>query len=282
MRRLLLLAVLTACVAAPHGAPLPSFTAMSFNIRYGSANDGQDAWPRRRDDLAALVVAQAPEILGVQEALGFQLEFLAERLPHHTRLGQGRDGGDRGEYAALFVDRRRFVVLESGDFWLSPTPEVPASVGWDAALTRICTFAHLRDLRSERSLWVWNTHFDHQGARARAKSAALLGERLRAEPGPHLVLGDFNAGENSAPLDTLRDCGLRDTFRDVAPDASEVGTFHAFRGGRRGAKIDYVMVDRGLATEHAEILDQPGARGRWPSDHHAVIARLRHTADGPQ
>lgn len=247
---------------------------MTFNVRYGTANDGEDAWPKRRDEVAALIAANAPAILGVQEALAFQLEFLATHLPHHVRVGQGRDGGTRGEHAALFIDARRFAIATSGDFWLSETPEVAGSVGWDAALTRICTFAELREVGTDRTLWVWNAHFDHRGPTARARSAELLAARVRAHPGPHLLLGDYNCGEQSPALHTLRQAGLRDTWRDREPTTAAAGTFHAFRGGRRGEKIDYVLADAGLATQAATILDQPGPRGRWPSDHHAVVATL--------
>ncbi len=276
-RAALLLLALGACgapAAPPQAPPPPPFVAMSFNVRYGTADDGPDAWPLRRERLAATLAAAAPTILGVQEALAFQLDFLQERLPHHRRCGQGRDGGHEGEHAALFVDARRFAVLAAGDFWLSPTPETPASIGWDAALTRICSWALLREHATGRQLRVWNTHLDHRGALARQRSAELIAARIQAEDGPWLLLGDFNAGEDSAPLAAVRAIGLRDTFRDVAPQAAEAGTFHAFRGGRTGEKIDYVLASAGLTTVTAAILDAPAADGRWPSDHHPVMAAL--------
>lgn len=272
---LFLAALVTAC-AAPTPAPDPGhpFAVMTCNVRYGTAKDGPDAWPARREQLMARIVAQTPAVLGVQEALDFQLDFLQQHLPHHRRLGQGRDGGSRGEHAALFIDTERFEILASGDFWLSPTPDVAGSVGWDAALTRICTWARLRELTTGRTLQVWNAHFDHRGALARLRSAELLGERVAASPGPHLVLGDFNTGERSEPLAALRAKGLRDTFRDAHPDQAAVGTFHAFRGGTDGEKIDYVLAGPGVATRSAAILSEPGPNGRWPTDHHLVVASL--------
>lgn len=251
------------------------FTAMSANVRYGTARDGDDAWANRRDLLGDTIVRAGPHILGVQEALDFQVGFLAGLLPHHRALGQGRDGGPRGEHSALFVDERVFEILDHGDFWLSETPEVVGSVGWDAALTRMCTWARLRARATGRELSVWNTHFDHRGRQARENSAKLIAARIRATAGPHLLLGDLNAGEQSAPLLALRAAGLRDTFRDVHPDATAVGTGHGFRGSTGGAKIDYVLAGPGLTTTAAEILTEPGPDGRWPSDHHLVTAVLR-------
>lgn len=272
----LFLAALAACTSMPPTpAPPEAFVVLSWNVRYGNARDGADSWPLRRDQLAAALVAATPHVLGVQEALHDQLTFLDTRLPHHQRLGEGRDRGERGEHAALYVDTTRFEVTASGTFWLSPTPEVPGSVGWDAALTRICTWASLRDRASARTLTVWNVHFDHRGAEARHRSAELVAQRLQTMPGPHVVLGDCNAGEGSPPLAALHRAGLRDTFRDLQPEARDVGTFHGFRGGTDGDKIDYVLADRGLVTEHAAILSAPGANGRWPSDHHGVVATLR-------
>lgn len=255
------------------------FLALTFNIRYGTADDGEDAWPMRREQLLGVIRDVAPAVLGLQEALDFQVEWLEAGLPEYARVGQGREGGRRGEFAALFVERARFDVLASGDFWLSERPDEVGSVGWDAALTRMCTWARLRERASGRELTVWNTHFDHRGAQARERSAELIATRVAASAGPALVLGDLNSGEGSAPLKALLAAGLRDTFRDAWPLEREVGTFHAFRGGRGGEKIDYVLAGAGLATRGAAILSEPGPNGRWPSDHHPVTATLTFAGD---
>lgn len=283
IRRLLgllgLLTLLSNCTTPDPAVSAAPFTAMTFNIRYGTAQDGADAWHLRRDMLAQRIAEAAPAILAVQEALAAQLQFLEQCLPNHVRIGQGRDGGEKGEHAALFLDRRRFRVLESGDFWLSQTPQVVASVGWDAALTRLCTWARVQDTTTSRTITVWNAHFDHRGANARLHSAELLAQRIAATSGPNLLLGDFNTGEQSAPLTTLRAAGLRDTFRDANPAAAAVGTFHAFKGGTSGDKIDYILTNQGLVTRSAAILSQPGANGRWPSDHHPVVASLSFSVE---
>ena len=271
--------LLAACAGAPPPAPAPTpaspFTVVTCNVRYGTAKDGPDAWPERRAMLAERLLAQRPAILGVQEALAFQIEFLQQRLPDHVRIGVGRDGGDDGEFSALFVDARRFAIERSGTFWLSPTPDVVGSVGWDAALTRICSWARLRDREQGGELTVFDTHFDHRGAEARRHAAELIAERVARTDTPCLVLGDFNAGERSAPLAVLSAAGLRDTFREVHPEATAVGTFHAFRGGTAGEKVDYVLASRGVATLAAAILSEPGPNGRFVSDHHPVAATVR-------
>jgi endonuclease/exonuclease/phosphatase family metal-dependent hydrolase len=250
------------------------FTVLGANVRYGTADDGADRWELRRDDLLAAIAARRPDILGVQEALDFQVALLEASLPHHRRVGQGREGGTRGEHCALYIDARRFEVLEHGDFWLSESPDEPGSVGWDAALTRICSWARVREVGGGRELWVANAHFDHVGELARAEAAALVARRALERRGPRVVLGDFNAGERSEPLERLRAAGLVDTWRELHPLVERCGTFHAFQGGLAGEKIDYILRDDGLVAREAAILSEPGPRGRWPSDHHFVWARL--------
>lgn len=265
------------CLLACHSAAperSTAFTALSFNIRYGTADDGPDAWPLRRESVASLLVQSGAELIGVQEALDFQLEYLDRLLVHHRRVGQGREGGSQGEHCAIYFDARRFELLESYDRWLSPTPEQVGSVGWDAALTRMVSFARLKDRQAGVALCVWNTHWDHRGAQARVESARYLARCLSAEAGPKVLLGDFNTGERTQALDLLRAAGLRDSFRDVQPELSRVGTFHAFRGGSEGEKIDYCLIDGHLQTLHAEIHESRGLHGRFPSDHYPVSARL--------
>lgn len=274
MRAWLWVVLFLAGCLRPAPPPATPFTALSFNIRYGTAEDGPDAWPLRRESVANLLVQSGAELIGLQEALDFQLEYLDRVLVHHRRVGQGREGGSLGEHCAIYFDTRRFELLESHDRWLSPTPEQVGSVGWDAALTRIVSFARFRDRSSGTQLCVWNTHWDHRGVQAREESARYLARCFAQETGPRLLLGDLNTGERTPPLDVLRAAGWRDSYRDAQAQHAAVGTFHAFRGGREGEKIDYCLVDASLRTLEAEILDVRGLHGRYPSDHHAVSARL--------
>ncbi len=259
---------------APGVAPAEPIRAMSFNIRYGTANDGRNHWSRRQDLVADTIDRHRPHVLGVQEALEFQLRFLEEAFPEYRRIGVGRDADGGGEHAALFIDAQRFEVVESGTFWLAPESDQPGALGWDAALPRVCTWARLRDRVDDSPLLVLNAHFDHRGERARLESARMIGTRVRQEPDtPTLVLGDLNASEGAAPLDALRGSGLRDTFRVVHPDAAKVGTFGGFRGAIDGAKIDYVLVNRRLDVTRASI-DRTRYTDRDASDHYAVTATV--------
>lgn len=250
---------------------------MSFNIRYGTAQDGENAWEYRRDLVAATIVAANPDILGLQEALEFQLDELGAALPGHVEVGVGRDdGASGGEYAALLIRRERFAVDTSGTFWLSDTPEVPGSTSWGNRITRICTWALLRDRTTGRRLAVFNTHLDHESQPARERGAALILARigLYAPRLPVLVLGDFNSGEDNPALVPLRAAGFVDTYRVIDPDSAGDGTFGAYRGDSIGAKIDYILARGGWTVESADILRRRSGT-RDPSDHFPVIARVR-------
>lgn len=250
---------------------------MSFNIRYGTANDGEHRWPARRTLVAATIRDHAPHVLGVQEALRSQLDDLASALPGYLELGVGReDGRAAGEYAAILVDTVRMEVLSSGTFWLSDTPEVPGSMQWGNRITRITTWVRMRDRATGETVRVYNAHWDHESQPSRERSAALLLQRIAgdgAQDDAVLVLGDFNADEANPAFRQLiaPGSGLRDSYRDRHPDSGAVGTFNAFRGDSTGGKIDAILVGRTWTVLEAGI-DRRRWGSLWASDHFAVWA----------
>lgn len=276
-------AMSSSAVAAPTAvAPAPPLRVMSFNLRLDTPADGENAWPHRRDWVAALIRFHAPDAIGVQEALAHMLTDLDARLPGFARVGVGRaDGREGGEFSAILYRTDRLELLDSGTFWLSPTPGVPGSKGWDAAIERVATWARFRDRFTGCRLLHLNTHFDHIGEQARQESARLIRRRLESLAGglPVIVTGDLNADPRSAPYriftrDTLAGAigPLRDAFvasRDGSYGPSSSWTaFEAIEPGRR---IDYVLVSPDLPVlQHAILPDSWD--GRFPSDHLPVMA----------
>ncbi|MFN7019784.1 MAG: endonuclease/exonuclease/phosphatase family protein [Phycisphaerales bacterium] len=286
--------------------PPTDLSVMSFNIRYGTAADGPDHWDRRRSLALEAIAARAPDILGLQEALRFQIDDLRAAFPHYAETGSGRDDGrSAGEHCTILFDASRFRLDRSGNFWLSDTPEVPGSASWGNTITRICSWARLVELPDQasgpggRAFLVFNTHLDHQSEAARQRSAELIASRILALAGPRepvILMGDFNCGEDSPALRfltgrapravdepgpgpglTARWTGLIDTFRAVNPDEAEVGTFHAFMGTTTGDKIDFILASREVRVRSASIVrDQRD--GRYPSDHFPVTADLTISA----
>lgn len=262
----------------------------TFNIRFGTADDGPNHWNLRRQAVLDAIRAFDPDLLGTQETLAFQKDFLLENLPHYAVIAAGRDDGRAaGEMTALFYRRDRFELLDSGHFWLSPTPESVASVGWDAAITRMATWARLRDRRAPTTtapLLVINTHFDHVGQRAREESARLIRHRAEVlgQGCSIIVMGDFNAGEGAPPYEALvaptpDRRALRDAYRAIHPRRQpDEGTFTAFDPARvNGDRIDWILVDERLTPVSAEI-DRATRAGRIPSDHFPVHVVVRQTA----
>lgn len=276
------LLLLAAC-AAPAGTSAPApLRVLTYNIRYGSADDGADRWELRRDFAIDIIRTERPHVMGLQEALRFQLDEIARELPRYAEIGVGRDdGGRQGEYVPILFDSTTLQRVDAGWFWFSDSPEVPGSTGWGNTIPRIATWARLRERESGLTFLVYNVHFDHASQPSRERSAALLLDRIarRRAPGePVIVTGDFNAGEANRAFaallgDSLR---LRDTFRALHPDADSVGTFHAFRGGSAGEKIDAVLAGPGWQVDSARIVrTQRG--GRYPSDHYPVLAVIRRS-----
>jgi endonuclease/exonuclease/phosphatase family metal-dependent hydrolase len=287
LRTVFLVSLLAAGCATSNPEPAPAappldVRVMSFNIRYGTANDGADAWPLRRDLALRVVRDFAPTVLGVQEALHFQIEELRAAFPDYGVVGVGRsDGVEAGEYAAILFDARRLRVVESGTFWLSETPDVPGSMHWGNRITRIATWARFHDRARDTTFVVFNTHWDHESQPSRERSARLVLDRIAARnPAVPLILtGDFNAGEDNAAFrallsDARAAAALVDSFRVVHPDATGTGTFHGFRGTPGADRIDAIFT-----SPHWRVLDAAIVRtqsaGRFPSDHFPVTAVLR-------
>lgn len=276
-----ILGAATAVAQVPLRAPASDLGVMSFNIRYGTANDGENRWPLRRDFLMEVVRQDNADIIGLQEALHDQIVEMTTALPAYGVIGVGRDdGATRGEYAAILYRRDRFHVAESGTFWFSDTPAIVASRSWGNTITRICTWARLVD-RQGGAFWVFNVHLDHQSQPSRERSTTLLAERIRGRSAPNepvIVTGDFNVGENNAALPVLVGGAtplLVDTFRRLYPAATGVGTFTGFDASRTtGDKIDYVLVTPGVEVLRASII-RTAKDGRLPSDHFPVSATVR-------
>lgn len=269
----------TCCAEAP-------FRVMSFNIRYGTANDGENHWNHRKEFVRDTILAFGPDLLGTQETLDFQRDYLAEQLPGYDVFGAGRDDGEnQGEMMAIFYRRDRFEKLDGGHFWYSETPSVPGSKAWDSSLPRMASWLKLKDRKNGETLYFFNTHFDHRGQQAREESAKLLRRKIGeiAAKSAAIVTGDFNAppdgrvyqnlfGEQSAKV------ALVDTYRSQHPDGQEtMGTAGGFQIRSRGTRrIDWIA-----CTPHFEIvsagIDRTNRDGRTPSDHDPVTSVLKLT-----
>lgn len=266
---------------------------MSFNIRLDTDADGKDRWDKRKEFLVETIRAADPDLLGTQEVLPQQGDYLVEKLPDYASVGSGRDDGKRkGEASLIFFRKSRYELVDSGQWWLSETPDQIGSVGWDAALPRIATWAVLKDRKDGKPVLFANTHFDHRGEKARHESAkllrTLLGNIAVAHPetaGSIILAGDFNCTEASpgyAALTSPTPDGLMlsDVFRAVHPTTAPAeSTFHGFKGKREGQRIDWVLASSGWNASRATI-DHAERDGRFPSDHFPVVVDVSRRGDG--
>ena len=287
------------CCYCNAGAALPGTAAkgglelkvMTFNIRYGTADDGENRWENRRQTVFDVLRENQPDVLGLQEALDFQIDEICKAIPEYGRLGVAReDGKTKGEYCAILYRQNLFDVNESGTFWFSDTPNVPGSSHWGNANIRICTWARFVEKKTGAAFYHYNLHLDHVSQPSREKSAVLLAHRIhdRKHPDLFIITGDFNAGENNPAITYLKGktalgegesksekpLAVVDTFRVLHPDANEVGTFNAFKGNRKGEKIDFIFTLPDVRVMEAEIV-RTERNGRYPSDHFPVTARIR-------
>jgi len=253
-----------------------ALNVMSFNIRYNNPDDGVNAWPHRTDRVASVVRFHAPDVVGMQEALIGQIRDLGRRLPSYAWIGVGRaDGKQDGEFSPIFYRDDRLEVLDHDTFWLSKTPDVPGSKGWDAALPRIVTWARFSDRTTGTTFFHFNTHFDHRGEQARKESARLLVQQVEEIAGaaPVVVTGDFNVEDDAEAYLILTE-SMDDARNRVEMPHGPPGTYFGFAVTEKpGRRIDYIFIKNGVDVRRFGTLTDQW-RGRYPSDHLPVLAEV--------
>ena len=261
--------------------PASTLKAMTFNIRYDNPADGINSWISRRSLVASTILSESPDIIGFQEVLKNQLDYLDSILEVYACYGVGReDGKDKGEYCPVFYREDRFLLIDAGTIWLSSNPADTGSTGWDAVLPRILTWAKLTDRQSGKPLYFLNTHFDHQGETARLESARLIRRHIAGLPGEHTVIltGDFNCDSMEAPYQEL----TRDDTPPFLTDAAAgkkvtghiaAGTFNGFGASSKEEPIDFIFIDEHFTVDGYEVLQVKDGE-RYISDHYPVLVNL--------
>jgi len=286
--------VMTSCQPAPDGRrPVTDQTTLidvlSFNIRYGLADDGINSWPNRNTMVFQTIREIDPDFIGLQEALRFQIDEIREALPRYAEIGVSRDDGNtEGEYSAILYDRNKYSVLRTETFWFSDTPHTPGSADWGNTYPRICTWGYFSHVTTGERFYVYNVHLDHQSQTSREKSVMALANEIanRSTDDPFVITGDFNADEGNNAIiylkgetasgemsGTTAPIHVKDTYRDLHPDVGNTGTFNAFEGLTDGPKIDYIFVPEEVKVVDAQIIRRSFDL-LYPSDHFPVFARI--------
>ena len=251
---------------------------ISYNIRYDNNWDIENSWKIRRNKISKILVQYSPSIIGIQEGLLNQVQYIDSSLIDYDYVGVGRDDGKmKGEFCAIYFDTTRYVLLKNSTFWLSETPDT-ISVGWDAALERICTYGLFKDRITKEELLVFNTHFDHIGVVAREKSSELILKRINKinrQSLPVILMGDFNSIPNSPPVKEIK-TELSDALQiSLEKLQGPRGTFNGFNEDLPIEKrIDYIFTNDLKVLSYTHINDRLN-NNRHISDHLPVMIKIQ-------
>lgn len=266
------------CLASLKTTSAQTLKLITYNIRLQTESDGANSWTNRKDFLAGQLAFYNPDVFGVQEALPQQVDDLTKFFANYSVAGSGRDGFGKGESSNIFYRKDRFILKDSGTFWLSETPG-KISKGWDAALNRVCTYVLLKDKQTKKSFWVFNTHMDHIGEIARTKSIDLILhtiDSLNAKKYPVVLMGDFNSEPQTPRISALREKMSDARLVSEQPPFGPDGTFNGFKHDQPvTALIDYIFVSKysgARVLKYAVLSDSRNLR--YPSDHLPVYAEL--------
>lgn len=249
---------------------------MSYNIKFANETEGENSWSKRKDHLTTQLKFYEPHIFGVQEAILEQLQHFETEMGKYKYIGVGRDDGkEAGEFSAIFYKTSQFEVLEEDTFWLSETPQ-EVSVGWDAAMERVCTYGRLKNKTSGEEFWVFNTHFDHVGEQAREESAKLIWDKIQEENSenlPVVLMGDLNL-EPEAPGIKFFSEKLNDSKTVADLVFGPEGTFNAYNFQEPVTRrIDYIFVSDDVKVKKYGVLTDSKDL-KYPSDHLPVLVEL--------
>ncbi len=247
---------------------------ISYNIKYDNKIDVTNNWNLRKKKLVKILKTNRPSFIGIQEGLLHQVEYIDTNLPDYDYIGVGReDGKIKGEFCAVYYDSTKYNLLKQATFWLSKTPE-KVSIGWDAALERVCTYGYFENKRSKTRHWVFNTHFDHIGQRSRLESSRLILDKieiLNVLGEPTILMGDFNGLPKSDEIQLIKS-KLNDTIElSLHTHEGPAGTFNGFDIKKNiNKRIDYIFSKKIDISTHKH-LDIRLQSGYHVSDHLPVM-----------
>jgi endonuclease/exonuclease/phosphatase family metal-dependent hydrolase len=253
------------------------FTIMTFNLRYAKAKDGNNSWQYRKNLIPKVINLYSPDLLGVQESVMEQSDYISEHCPQYYYYGVGRDENGTGEAQGIFYNKTLFSAIEHGAFWLSETPDIPGSKAKGAALTRNVNWAKLRHLSSGKFFYWFNTHLDRISEEARKFAATLLVNKINKMCNglPVIITGDFNSIEKGIAWNILTESGFTDTRLTANEVDGPEKTFHGFMLEEfpENFRIDWVLIKNFKKVNYSHTLTF-NENGKYPSDHYPVIVKL--------
>lgn len=268
-----------------------SIKFMSFNIRVGTANDGENHWDKRKDMVCKVIREHEVDILGLQEAVRFQTDHILSQFNQYQSVGHSRDGKGllKGEGCNILFDQNKFKLLKEHTFWLSETPET-LSKSWGSRYYRICTYALFEKTSNQQKFYVYNTHFSHISELSQEKSMLLIEKtiRHREENHPFVLMGDFNSLPHSPQIKFWdgqelhghkTNLKLLDTFSQIHKNSENISTCNNFKFNdyNKKDKIDYLFIEKNDANIISADIIRYSENNRYPSDHFPIISEIIFT-----
>lgn len=272
---------------AGQGARGPSITVMTYNVLCATiCGIGEyDPWEERIVHHADIFARHDPDLMALQElSTREQVEQMLDAAPGHEAIYF--DDGNAWADATIMYRKARFEVVDSGEYWLSPTPDKPRSRGFadGLQLTRLVVWALLHDKHTDRELFFASTHFDNNSP-SQEKSAPLVLERTLPFVKTHPVIfaGDFNSTLSDTAYKILTGEVRHDSFvfvntQTIADDWSIVTNRDPEPEYDLGTVIDHIFVagegvDWSITRWTADLYSH-GPMDRYPSDHFPIVANL--------
>jgi endonuclease/exonuclease/phosphatase family metal-dependent hydrolase len=254
---------------------------MSYNIRLGSAKDGENNWDIRKEKVTELINYYEASFIGLQEVQKFQLDFILKESPNYDYIGLPREAGELAEYSCILYNKNEFEVEQEKTIWLSTTPDT-ISRGWDAACNRIVTYGLFKNKKNKKKFWIANTHFDHVGTTARLESAKMivkLIETLKKEQNvPFILSGDFNATQEEESIKLLQNKLNEASSSSATKPYGELGTWNAFDFKEKPLRqIDYIFFDKDSKINVRKFRTINDFYDfKYPSDHLPILATFTY------
>ena len=251
---------------------------MSYNIRLGSVDDGENHWNIRKDKVKDLINYYEADFVGLQEAQKFQINYLLQDNSFYDFIGKPRDDGENSEFSCIFYLKNKYKALEQNTFWLSETPE-KSTKSWDAAYPRIVTYALFENIKTKKKVWVFNTHFDHVGIIARQKSAEIILKKIKElqvkKNYPVILTGDFNSVETDSWMKPLFDNLQEASSNSITKPYADKATWEGFNFKEKPTEqIDFIFSSKKntVIRKYRTITDFYDFK--YPSDHLPILTRI--------
>lgn len=209
-----------------------SFRLMSFNILRADQKVDNKTWTDgRRESCLAMLEANSPDLLGLQECTSNQRNDILKAFPKYGAVGVSVKGQSAAAYTTvssnpIFYDGSKFTLEEWGTLWLSDTPDAAGSNTWYYRKPRTATWARFKvngrdlhfvfvclHLQDNTSTGDNSDDIDYDGTKAqagadcRAKEIAVVTDRLATinpDGYPMIICGDFNSTGTEDYYSTLR------------------------------------------------------------------------------